>query len=230
MNGNLIIYIVRHAEARGNYDRIFHGHTDGEITERGHRQAELVARRLADVHFDEIYSSDLKRTIQTAGYINRGRGLEILKKKNLREINGGDWEGKAWDELPVIWPLEYDTWENNMHLHKMPNGESMDEFSERIYNEFKKIADESKGKQILLVIHGTAIKALMCRLHNLEPDGICNIPWQDNTAVSIIEYKKPEFIIKTEGDATHLDAESSTFQNQQWWTEYIKKTMEEEKI
>ena len=45
----------------------------------------------------------------------------------MKEINGGDWEGKKWDDLAELWPLENETWERP-HVHKMPNGESMKSF------------------------------------------------------------------------------------------------------
>jgi len=63
------IIFVRHAEAEGNLNRVFHGWTDSSITERGHLQAQRVAQRLKDVDIDVIYSSSLKRTLQTAQYI-----------------------------------------------------------------------------------------------------------------------------------------------------------------
>ena len=49
------LIFVRHAEAEGNLYRIFHGWTDGSITERGHLQAKLVAERLKDTPIDVIF-------------------------------------------------------------------------------------------------------------------------------------------------------------------------------
>ena len=49
---------------------------------------------------DVIYSSSLKRTLQTAQYIADAKNLPIIRTDKLKEINGGEWEGKRWDELP----------------------------------------------------------------------------------------------------------------------------------
>jgi probable phosphoglycerate mutase len=62
-----------------------------------------------------------------------------------------------------MWPEEYDTWENKPHIHRMPNGETMEEFQARLLEEIKYIIDNNKGKSICIVTHGTAIKALLCR-------------------------------------------------------------------
>jgi len=40
------IIFVRHAEAEGNLNRVFHGWTDSSITERGHLQARELPRGL----------------------------------------------------------------------------------------------------------------------------------------------------------------------------------------
>lgn len=217
------LILVRHAEAEGNYTRVFHGWTDSEITPKGHQQAKKVAESLKAVKIDVIYSSSLKRTLQTAGYIAELHKLPILKTDNLKEINGGDWEGEEWDVLPDKWPEQYDTWENNPHLHRMPNGETMEEFQKRLINEIMSIINANEGKSICIVTHGTAIKSLMCLFRHCELDEMCNIPWYDNTAVTVIDYEDGRFTPVLEGDASHLDKEMSTLQNQNWWQELQKK-------
>lgn len=147
------IIFVRHAEAEGNLYRIFHGWTDSSITEKGHIQAQRAAESLKDTQIDILYSSSLKRTIQTAQYIADMKKLPIIRTDKLKEINGGEWEGKRWAELPGIWPKEYDTWENAPHTHKMPNGECMEEFQQRLKDEVLHIISNNKGKNICIVTH-----------------------------------------------------------------------------
>jgi len=64
----------------------------------------------------------LKRTLQTAQYIADVKNLPIIRTDKLKEINGGDWENREWEELPKLWPEEYDSWENRPHEHKCPAG------------------------------------------------------------------------------------------------------------
>jgi broad specificity phosphatase PhoE len=222
------LILVRHAEAEGNYKRLFHGWTDSEITEKGHVQAQKLAERLSDTDIDVIYSSSLKRTLQTAGYISKTKNLPIIRTDKLKEINGGDWEGERWDILPQKWPDEYNTWENLPHLHKMPNGESMEEFQQRIIEEIKYIINHNTGKNICIVTHGTAIKSLMCYFTNCTLSEMFYVRWCDNTAVTIVDYCDGAFELIMEGDASHLDSTMSTVENQEWWNDYIKSIKKDE--
>lgn len=217
------LIFVRHAEAEGNKIRRFHGWTDSAITEKGHLQAERVAERLKDTPIDVIYSSSLQRTRQTAGYIAAAKGMEIITSENLREINGGDWENVPWAELEHRWPKEYSTWENDPHKHRMPNGESMEEFQQRLLNEVMYIISQHEGKNICIVTHGTAIRALICHFRACTLEEMINVSWCDNTAITIIDYEDGTFKTVVEGDSSHLDKELSTIVNQDWLEEYLSK-------
>ncbi|MDF2524875.1 MAG: Phosphoglycerate mutase [Clostridiales bacterium] len=217
------LIIVRHAQAEGNISREFHGWTDSGLTELGHIQAEKVADRLKEIPIDILYSSSLTRTLQTAEYISKVKTLPIIRTDKLKEINGGDWEGVLFSELPNLWPDEYETWENKPQSHKMPNGESMDEFQRRLIEEVEYIINHNTGKNIGIVTHGTAIKAMMCFFKGFGLCEMSNIPWCDNTAVTILDYEEGKYTPVLEGDASHLDKEFSTVQNQEWWEDYITK-------
>lgn len=218
-----VLIFVRHAEAEGNIKRVFHGWTDGKLTPKGHKQAQRVAERLKAIPVDVIYSSSLTRTMQTAEYIAKAKNLPIIRTDRLKEINGGDWEGRTWEELPLIWEHEYDTWENRPHMHKMPNGESMAEFQERLLGEVEYIVKNNQGKNICIVTHGTAIKSMMCRFHGCKLDEMVSIPWYDNTAVTLIEHEDGSYRPVLEGDTSHLGGELGTIENQTWWNEYMEK-------
>lgn len=217
------LIFVRHAQAEGNMLREFHGWTDSEITDMGHKQAQRVAERLQEEPIDVLYSSSMKRTLQTAQYIADRKQLPIIRTDKLKEINGGDWEGTKFEQLSTLWPIEHDTWENKPHLHQMPNGESMEEFRERLLQEVDAIIAANRGKTICIVTHGTAIKALMCHFHVCPLEHMVNIPWYDNTSVTIIDHEDGHFKVIKEGDASHLGRELSTLQNQDWWEDYLKK-------
>jgi broad specificity phosphatase PhoE len=220
------LIFVRHAEAEGNFTRVFQGWTDGELTPKGHLQARLAAEELSAIQMDVLYSSSLKRTLQTAQCISEIKNLPIIRTDKLKEINGGDWEGERWEDLPGKWPSEYDTWENKIHVHQMPNGESIIEFQKRLIDEVKYIAANNTGKNICIVTHGTAIRAMMAYFRHKELEEMQNIPWYDNTSITIVDFENNKFTIILEGDASHLDKEMSTLKNQDWWSEHIEKIKE----
>jgi broad specificity phosphatase PhoE len=217
------LIFVRHAEAEGNKTRRFHGWTDSGITEKGHLQAKRVAERLVSMDVDVIYSSSLKRTMQTASYISEALNLPVISSDMLKEINGGDWEDVPWEELQERWPDEYEVWENRPYEHRMPNGESMDEFQNRLINEVMRIIRLNEGRNILVVTHGTAIRAMLCHFRDCTLEEMINVAWCDNTAITIIDYENGKFSTVIEGDATHLGSDLGTIVNQDWWYEYMEK-------
>ncbi len=218
------LIFVRHAEAEGNKSRHFHGWTDSPITERGHIQAKRVAQALSDVDIDVLYSSSLKRTMQTALYIAEVKSLPITQSDQLKEINGGDWEDLTWDELEERWPDAYETWDSSPHEHQMPNGESMEGFQKRVLDEVMLIIDRNIGKNICVVTHGTAIRALICHFRACTLEEMINVSWCENTGVTIIDYEDGVFSTVLEGDASHLGSDLGTIVNQEWWEEHKKKT------
>ena len=95
------ITIIRHAEAEGNLYRRVHGWFDSLITPTGRSQIERLEERIrkelqTGLKYDAIYSSDLKRTMETAGAVSRAASLPVMPRRDLREINSGEWEDLPW--------------------------------------------------------------------------------------------------------------------------------------
>jgi probable phosphoglycerate mutase len=217
---------VRHAEAEGNFKRLFQGWTDGGLTEKGYIQANIVAKRLNDFDIDVIYSSSLLRTLETSNCINKYKNIDIIKRDGLKEIHGGDWENMPWDELPIKWPEAYFTWENKPHEHKMPKGESMVEFKDRVVSELEDIVNNTQMKNICIVTHGTVIKVLLTYFKKYKLEELLNVDWCDNTAITVVKKEKSDYNVIIQGDAEHLGSEYSTLLNQKWWTDYKKNKKE----
>src|SRR6185312_15943901 len=93
------VYLVRHGETMGNRLRRCQPY-DTPLSETGRVQAGLVAERLAgEGPFDALYSSDLARTMETAGAIGARLGLDPLPDRRLRELDMGGWKGFMYDDL-----------------------------------------------------------------------------------------------------------------------------------
>jgi len=212
------LILIRHAEAEGNFLRIFHGITDSSITDKGHLQAQKVAHRLKEANIDILYSSTAQRAKQTAKYISDVIGLPINISDNLKEINGGDWEGQKWEDLPTKWPNQFDTWENMPHVHSMPNGETMEQFHNRLVVEIKHIISKNEGKVICIVTHGTAIRALLCYFTGCGLESMVDIEWCDNTSITTVDFYNHDqisnFEIICRGDDFHLDNDGL---KSAWW-------------
>src|SRR5688572_14419516 len=92
------LYVVTHPEATHHVERVVGGQYDSELTARGQREASAIARRLAEiVPTDvevELFTSDLKRTVQTAEAIATTLDLYPVLMSDLREKSYGIAGGK----------------------------------------------------------------------------------------------------------------------------------------
>lgn len=82
------IYIVRHGETNENLNHIIQGQTDSVLNETGKMQAKKISQRLKNIKFDNVFSSDLLRTRETAEIIAIERKLKVETTKALRETLG----------------------------------------------------------------------------------------------------------------------------------------------
>ena len=212
------LYLIRHCEADGNLNRIFHGHYDSDITENGRRQLEKLSARFAGIHLDYIFSSPLRRALKTAGAVEKGKNLKINVCPGLAEINGGSLENRPWKDFPVLSEREAYNWVHFPAKVKMPQGETMRELYDRIWNAVLKIVNSQKeGKVIAVVSHGCAIRAFLCRALGYGIDRLNDVGWCDNTAVSKITFDSGKCSVIYFNDASHLDSRLSTIETQNWF-------------
>ena len=186
-------YLVRHGQSLGNLNRIYLGHTDVDLSELGYKQAEITAEHLRGVHFDSIYSSDLKRAHNTALPHARIRNIPVIDSMELREIFLGDWENVPIDELKtrpdftVGWTKHYGTF-------KVPGGEGVMEAGERFKNEVERIAKENPDKCILIAAHAAVIRIFFAIISGIKPEDVADaIPFPTNASYSTLTYRDGKF-------------------------------------
>ena len=211
------VYLIRHAEAEGNYYRRIQGHWDGRITALGMRQIDALAERMKDVHIDALYSSDLSRTKTTAQAILKYHDLELHTDVRLREVCMGVWEGRSWGDVMHDDPVQYSNFSNDPANWQVEGGESWDHLQHRIYDAILDIAARHDGQTIAIVSHGTAIRALMCLLQGVGSSDIHTVRHGDNTCVTLLDVTKNGMEVEYACDNSHLSDELSTFSKQTWW-------------
>lgn len=199
------LYLVRHAEAEGNWRRTFQGHSNSDVSEKGYRQLEYLARRFADIPLDAVYASPLKRAYETAKAIDRAAGLPIVTDDGLMEINGGAFEGVPFAELPLRFPVEEARWDNEPWAFEAPGGESMRSVYERMRDTIGRIVRAHAGGTVAVASHGCAIRNYLCFAQGWPIERIGEVGWCDNTAVSRIEFgddflPRPVYL----NDSSHL--------------------------
>lgn len=166
----LEVYLVRHGETQSNLDRVFQGHLDTSLTERGKEQAECVARTLERIRFDAIYSSDLARAADTARVIaSRQNSTDVVLNPGLREMHYGVLQGVPLnDAARVLEPYGIAShWESGVFSARglaAPGGESVRQVRNRASRFIAQVDAEHApvdGQRILVVSHGGFLRVLV---------------------------------------------------------------------
>jgi alpha-ribazole phosphatase len=155
-------FLIRHGQTSWNEEGRYQGTKDTDLTRLGIKQAKLVAKYLSRVDFSNIYSSPLKRALNTANIINKNRSSRIIVRENLREIYFGKWEGMKIDEINQKYNEDYKNWLNDPFNNSPTGGEGFKELTIRTVKEIENIVNEnSDDSNIAVISHGGVILSLL---------------------------------------------------------------------
>lgn len=185
------LYLIRHAESEANKNKIFAGITDYPLSDNGLKQAEELKDRIISngIKFDLIFSSPLKRTLQTITPTAKALGIEITKDKNLIEMCVGDWEDLTFDQIYELDAKVCDHIIETDEFVGIPNQETHEEVSNRMYDEILKIINDNPNKDIAIVSHSIAIRSFMCKIFDVPFLKILEIIGKlDNAHIMALEF------------------------------------------
>ncbi|XP_042493071.1 phosphoglycerate mutase-like protein 4 [Macadamia integrifolia] len=198
------IIVVRHGETAWNADGRIQGHLDAELNDVGRQQAAAVADRLSkESKISAVYSSDLKRALETAQTIARHCGpLEVIEDRELRERHLGDLQGLVLREAAKVKPKAYQAFISARTDQELPGGgESLDQLHQRCTSALQRIGRKHKGERVVVVTHGGVIRTLYKQVvpKGKSPGKILN------TSVNIFQLSDGEdWNIKSWGDVSHV--------------------------
>jgi len=195
----MTLYLIRHVQANGNLNRVFHGHTEGGVTELGEKQAERLRARFAEVPLTAVYTSDLFRARFTAEAIAEVHpGLTPHVTPRLREIHAGAWEGKSLAEIAVRFPEEYEGFLATELSTRLGGGESLYEAAKRLEETLFAIAEAEKDGTVAVISHGCALKSFFTLLSG------ASVKLGTNATVSTLEIENGRIRIRSLWDDSHL--------------------------
>ena len=200
------IYLVRHTQAEGNLYRMMQGHWDGDITELGEKQLELLAERFRTVPLDAVYSSDLYRARKTAEAILTGHDLPLQTDTRLREINIGPWETCFFGDLRHKEPEAIKAFMTDQENWYLPGAETYSQVRERVYGAVCELAEKNRGRSIAITSHGITIRCFLSRVLQLPLSDIEHLPVCGNTAVTHLLYEDGSWTVLEMNDTSHLSS------------------------
>lgn len=200
------IYIIRHGET--SKDRVFNfdGYPDGELTKTGLTQAHLTGKHLSKVQFNAIYSSDLKRAVQTAEIISSyQQDLHVAIDKKIREIHMGVFHTSSEDQIRKEHPEFYNEFLKKDTDFRYPKGESGEEVLIRTLSFLKSIKFKELDN-ICIVCHGGVIRSVISHFLGLPQYKRFNL-YPFNCGISLLrnDAKNNNFKVISINEISHLD-------------------------
>ena len=193
-----VLYLVRHGRTPLNQNNCFRGSVDVSLSPQGIKDGEEASKFLQDLKIEPVFiiTSDKKRATETADILAKDFDVPIKESHLLRALDVGKFSGKPRNKENVEELQGYvDSPEK-----KIPGGESLDEFKERVVPTleecFQLACDNGVG---IVVCHSSIVHEVGTQLFGdhkslvVEPGGIVVIGFDDGkpTAKTLFKKHKP---------------------------------------
>ena len=206
------LLLIRHGETAANAERRMQGHLDVPLSDRGLRESELLAARVAELPVAAIYSSPLRRARQTANAIAEQLSLAIEERDELMERDVGALSGLVWDEVMERYPEFIRARAEPNSTTDVPGYELDDAFNLRVLTVLEAIIARHPEQTVAAVTHGGVI-ASFCR-QTLQIEAGRPAPFDiGNGSITVFDIQDGEFDPLTRprvrlmglNDTCHLD-------------------------
>lgn len=155
------LVLCRHGEPDASVHGRICGSLDVGLSPRGVRQAKLFAAALAPGPLAAVYSSPLKRALDTARVVAADHALRPVQLAALREVDFGAFEGLTHEEAAARYPRVFRSWMDEPARVRFPGGESYADVRVRAASALAEIEARSRGRATAIVAHGGLIRAVL---------------------------------------------------------------------
>lgn len=172
------LILLRHGQSEYNKKNLFTGWLDVPLSEQGRLEAQKAAKLLSSYNFDAVFTSALKRAIDTALIVlNDQRPPIFCSDEALNERDYGQLAGKNKDEARAQFGSEQVHIWRRSYRERPPGGESLEDTVKRVLPYYEKaikpLIDE--GKTVLVAAHGNSLRALVKYLDGLSDQEIVGV-------------------------------------------------------
>jgi broad specificity phosphatase PhoE len=152
------IHTIRHAHTHYNEEKRYAGTIDVALDEKGVKEAQEIASKIADIRLDVVITSTLRRSIDTARIL-ASDGIPIVHSRLCNERCFGALEGLTWnDAIKLDPPVLFIEVGNDLHSVNPQGGEPFEDLWERAKKFRRFLFREYGGLRILVVSHGVFLQ------------------------------------------------------------------------
>jgi 2,3-bisphosphoglycerate-dependent phosphoglycerate mutase len=174
------LILLRHGQSQWNLENRFTGWVDVPLSPRGEDEARSAGEKLRGRKIDKLYTSVLKRAIDTAEIALETARIGPLPTERdaaLNERMYGDLQGKNKAEAArEFGPDQVKLWRRSYDV-RPPGGESLADTAARVlpYWERRILPDLRAGKNVLVAAHGNSLRALVMHLDGLTREQVLEL-------------------------------------------------------
>ncbi|APB34502.1 phosphoglycerate mutase [Gloeomargarita lithophora Alchichica-D10] len=163
------ILLTRHGESTFNAQSRVQGRSDeAALTERGRLMAVNTGQLLQGVGVDHIYTSPLRRALETAQLLDLP-GVPITPTEQLLEIDLPEWEGLTHEQVRTQFPQDYQHWRNAPAQFVMAGRYPLLELLHQAAQFWQDVIPRHRGQTLMVVGHATINRMLLVQLLGLDP-------------------------------------------------------------
>lgn len=198
------VILVRHGLSTWNEEGRVQGSSNlSVLTEAGVKQAERCRHALANMHFDQCFSSPISRAKTTAEVLWQGREEPLVFLDSLKEAHLFFLEGMKNVDAKVIYPKEYITWRedpanfyvNGVYPLRRLWATARDAWREILF---------TPGESFLVVTHKSIVRALICTALGLPPERFRSIDVNNGGISTFVFNKRGEAMLKSLNMTAHM--------------------------
>lgn len=192
MSGTVIL-LVRHGETSYHHENRYCGRTDLPLTELGERQAAQLAAWAGTAKPDAVYSSTLRRAVDTAAGAARAAGVRHERDARLVELDFGLAEGLTAAEMAERWPKERAGFVADPVANPLPGGEDPRAAIARARAAVSDLVVRHPHGVVLVVCHSTLLRLVTCDLTGADPSTYRQrFPKVGNTSGAVLRHRGPD--------------------------------------
>jgi 2,3-bisphosphoglycerate-dependent phosphoglycerate mutase len=174
------LILLRHGQSQWNLENRFTGWVDVPLSPKGEDEARAAGEKLRGRRVDKLYTSVLKRAVDTATLALAAAGIEVAATERdaaLNERMYGDLQGLNKAEAAEQWgDAQIKIWRRSFDVAP-PGGESLADTAARVlpYWETHILPDMKAGRNVLIVAHGNSLRALVMHLDGLTREQVLQL-------------------------------------------------------
>ena len=201
------LFLVRHGETESNRLNLVLGRDDVPLNERGLWQAERLGRALARESLAAVYSSPLRRALDTARAIAAPHDVTVQIEEQLIEMDIGEADGLTLAEVGSRYPGLLEAWASEEGpTRAMPGGERLVDVQERAWPAVQDLAARHSDEAVVAVTHNFVILSVLIRVLGMELAQFRRLRHSVG-AVSVVDFLPARLTLVRLNDTCHLEAD-----------------------